>query len=201
MSVCQPKCSSMNMITAHLCVHYVFVCVTACVYRSVRSVCLILRSSPIHPLILLTYSPNPVIPGSYFHPAFYPFIPLSCYLSLASTAPLSLPPPFQPGSLLLPLSPHHHHLQSLTLPSLHPSIPLDPVLASLSRCLKAWHHGFFSRRVQSLPYENAVQGTALSSLQIKRLLTIQWWEARDLSPSQKETAQCSEVQIHVQVEV
>lgn len=28
--------------------------------------------------------------------------------------------------------------------------------------------GLFFRRVQSLPYENAVRGTALSSLQIKR---------------------------------
>lgn len=61
--------------------------------------------------------------------------------------------------------------------------------------------GIFFRRVQSLPYENAVQGTALSSLQIKRLLTIQWWEVRELSPSQKKKAQCSVIQIHVQVEV
>lgn len=50
--------------------------------------------------------------------------------------------------------------------------------------------GLFFHRVQSLPYENAVQGTALSSL-IKRLLTVQWWEVRELSLSQKKKAQCS----------
>lgn len=60
--------------------------------------------------------------------------------------------------------------------------------------------GLFFRRVQSLPYENVVQGTALSSLQIKRLLTIQWWEVRELSLSQKEKAQCSVIQIPAQVE-
>ncbi|KAG7239733.1 hypothetical protein INR49_028572 [Caranx melampygus] len=36
----------------------------------------------------LIVSPNPVIPRSSFHPALYPFICLSRYLSPASTAPL-----------------------------------------------------------------------------------------------------------------
>lgn len=104
-----------------------------CVYHCVQSLNLILRSSPIHPLILLTYSPNPVTP------ALYPFISLSCYLSLAPTAPLSLAPiPAQfPCFALSP-----GHLQSLQ--SHPPSIPLDPFLARLSRCLKALHQGFFS---------------------------------------------------------
>lgn len=115
-------------------------CVTTCVcvYHCVQSLNLILRSSPIHPLILLTYSPNPVIPRFFFTPALYPFISLSCYLSLAPTAPLSLDPiPAQ-----LPCFDPPGHLQSLQ--SCPPSIPLDPVLARLSRCLKALHQGFFS---------------------------------------------------------
>lgn len=149
-SVCQPKCSSIKLSQPiFVYIMCMCLCVIGCVCLSQCSVCvpLILRSSPIHPLILLTYSPNPVIPGSlFFHPVLYPFIPLSRYLSPASTAPLSLHPPLQPSSLLLPLPPSNHLSYS-------PSIPLDSVIASLSRCLKSWHHGFFSRRVQSLPYE------------------------------------------------
>lgn len=116
-----------------------------CVYHCVQSVCLILRSSPIHPLILLTYSPNPVIPR--FFPPTRPFIHLSLYpvISCSHPLPLCLCPPFQPSSLLLPLFfPPQAASNHLSCPPSHPSIPLDPVLARLSRCLKAWHQGFFS---------------------------------------------------------
>lgn len=106
-------------------------CVRVCVCHCVQSVHLILRSSPIHPLILLIYSPNPVIPRFFPTPALYPLIFLSCYLSPAPTAPLSTDPP-QPPPV---------HLYSLQ--SCPPSILLDPLLAKLSSCLKALHQGFF----------------------------------------------------------
>lgn len=142
-----------------------------CVYHCVQSVCLILRSSPIHPLILLTYSPNPVIPRFFFA---RPFIHLSLYPFISRSHPLllCLCHPFQLSSLLLPLFPPLPPVTYLALPpSLHPSGPSSSQTQQMSESLAS---GLFFRRVQSLPYENAVQGTALSSLQIKRLLTIQW---------------------------
>lgn len=172
---------------------------------------LIPGSSPIHPLILLTYSPNPVIPRSFFPPP--PpnvFIHLSPNPVISRSHPLPpsvpvplyfIPAPFPSHPLSLPSPPPPPSIHFI-FPSQHPSIPLDPVLARLSRCLNAWHQGFFfffffsPCRVQSLPYENAAQGTALSCLQIKRLLTIQCWKVTELSQEEK-----GAMQRNVQVEV
>lgn len=142
---------------------YIPVCIThmclcaadrACVYRCVQSARLILRSSPIHPLILLTYSPNPVIPRSFFHPAFYPFISPSCYLSLA---PFSVPAsPIQAYFFFyFPPSP----LPPITYPALPPSLlPSGPSSRQTQQMSESLASGLFFRRVQSLPDENAVRG-------------------------------------------
>jgi len=141
-----------------VCVCVLCVCTTACVYLGAQSACLILRSSPIHPLILLTYSPNPVIPGSFFsfHPARYPFIPLSLARIHCPSVPASHSGPAPFSLPRFPPPPPPNHL------SCSPCIPPDSIPASLSRCLKAWHGGFLSSffspgRVHSLPSENAVQ--------------------------------------------
>lgn len=126
-----------------ICVYFTCLCLcaAACVYLCVHLLCLILRSSSVHPLILLTYSPNPVIPRSvfFFHPSLYPFISLSCYRSLTSTAHLPpLPSPPICSGLTIRICPFSlYHFQSFILPMLRCSIP-----ARLSRCLKAWHQGF-----------------------------------------------------------
>lgn len=114
---------------------------------------LIPGSSPIHPLILLTYSPNPVIPRSFFSPPLHPtflsiYLPILLSLAhihcpLQSLSPLYfIPAPFPSHPLSLPSPPPPPSIHFI-FPSQHPSIPLDPVLARLSRCLNAWHQGFF----------------------------------------------------------
>lgn len=155
----------MNTITAHN-VH-VFVCASACVYLCLQSACLILRSSPIHPLILLTYSPNPVIPGSFFSPSplsIYPSIPLSL-ARIPCPPPPDPPTPTGPARLLF-LLPVFPPPPPITYPAtLHPSIPLDPVSSKpqqMSESLAS--HAFYlfiyflSAEISRLPYENAVQG-------------------------------------------
>lgn len=128
-----------------ICVYFTCLCLcaAACVYLCVHLLCLILRSSSVHPLILLTYSPNPVIPRSFF---FFtrPFIHLSPYPVIVHSHPLPICPPLPSPSppicsgLTLRICPFSlYHFQSFILPMLRCSIP-----ARLSRCLKAWHQGF-----------------------------------------------------------
>lgn len=114
---------------AHLCVlHYL------CVLRSLspHTACqpnpTIIPYSSTHPLHL---HPNPVIPRSV--------PPLSIYLRVQWCAVCIHLTPRSPW--VSPFFPSKH-LQSLLWPSL--PIPPDTVLARLSRCLKAWHQGFFS---------------------------------------------------------
>lgn len=175
-----------------------------------QPVYLIPGSSPIHPLILLTYSPNPVIPRSFFPPStqrFYPFISQSCYLSLTSIAPFSPCPPLlhpssfsvsPPLSAIITTTTSVHSLYLSFPTSLHPSGPSSSQTQQMSECLASglFFFLFSPCRVQSLPYENAAQGTALSSLQIKRLLTIQCWKVTELSQEEK-----GAMQRNVQVEV
>lgn len=174
---------------------------------------LIPGSSPIHPLILLTYSPNPVIPRSFFSPPLHPTF-LSIYLpillSLAHIhCPLQSLSPSTSSQLLFRLTPPLSaittttsvHSLYLSFPtSLHPSGPSSSQTQQMSECLASGLFFFFlffsPCRVQSLPYENAAQGTALSRLQIKRLLTIQCWKVTELSQEEK-----GAMQRNVQVEV
>lgn len=134
--VCQPRCSSMNVITAHLCVHYVHV------FISVFSLC-VLNPQIIPSFILSSSSLTSLILSSLALFFTQPFIHLSLYPVISRSHPLPLClSSFYP--FFTTTSDHW------SCPS---SIPLDPVLARLSRCLKAWHQVFFFRRVQSLPYE------------------------------------------------
>lgn len=117
-------------------------CVPACVYLCVQSVCLILRSSPIHPLILLTYSPNPVIPRFSFHPALYPFISPSSYLSLTSTAPLA--PTLAPFVCPSP-PPTHTPPPPITCVALPPSLhPFGPSSSQTQQMSESLASGLFS---------------------------------------------------------
>lgn len=120
-----------------------------------QPVYLIPGSSPIHPLILLTYSPNPVIPRSFFPPPstqrFYPFISQSCYRSLTSIAPFSpCPPLLHPSSFSVspPLSAitttTSVHSLYLSFPtSLHPSGPSSSQTQQMSECLASGLFFFF----------------------------------------------------------
>lgn len=106
------------------------VCVRLHVFISVFSLC-VLNPQIIPPFILSSSSLTSLILSSlalFFHPALYPFTSLSRYLSLASTAPVPLPCSFL-------FAPFHHHLQSLILPSLHPSGPSSSQTQQMSESL------------------------------------------------------------------
>lgn len=149
---------------------------------------LILRSSPIHPLILLTYSPNPVIPRSF---STRPFIHLSPNPIISHLHSLPLCPPLQSTPISAHLPPFPPHTSNRL--SFLSSIPLDPVLARLSRCLNAWHQGFFSAEFS--PSRMKMQCKELHShlCKLSTSLTIQLFGKR--AQAKRKKAQCSVIQI------